>query len=175
MQKKTEKELLEYIKLKNKLESLNKNPIFEKKIKNPFDTLTFTETNNQEKKISSITSYKFWFLLLIASLLIVSVLFNSVISSKLDPFLYKTMNNLTNQISKPYVVTIGNFDTYASAKNKAIELLPKLRQIEIIQLPTKNYAFEIEKLSSKEKAYSVARDFKHDGFEFVNVRYLPGR
>ena len=169
MQKKTDKELLEYIKLKDKLELFNKNPSFEKKTENPFETLTFNKAKTKSKKIS----YKFWFSILIVLFLTVSVLFNGVISSKFDPVLYKLINNLSNQIHKPYVVTIGNFEDFDTAKNKAIELLPKLRQINIKQLPTGNYTFEIDKYGSKEKAYSVSSEFIQDGFESVHVRYLP--
>ena len=177
MQKKTEKELLEYIKLKDKLELLNKNPVFEKKTKNPFETLTFnnqqTEIKSKKKKITS--SYKFWFLVLVVLSLVVSVFFNGLIASRFDPIVYKFINSLLDQVNKPYVVTIGNFQTFEIAKSKAIELLPKLRQINIEQLPTGNYTFEIDKCSSKEKAYSISKEFIHDGFESVHVRYLPGQ
>ena len=177
MQKKTEKELLEYIKLKDKLELLNKNPVFEKKTKNPFETLTFNnqqiEIKSEKKKITS--SYKFWFLVLVVLSLAVSIFFNSLIASRLDPIVYKFINSLLDQVNKPYVVTIGDFKTFEAAKSKAIELLPKLRQINIEKLPTGNYTFEIDKCSSKEKAYSISREFTHDGFESVHVRYLPNQ
>ena len=173
MPEKTEKELLEYINLKNKLEFLNKNTVFEKKTKNPFETLTFDNTKTEIKKKKA--SYQFWILILIVVSLTVSVLFSRVISSKFDPSLYKLINNLSAQVNKPYVVTIGNFEDFDIAKSKAIELLPKLRQINIKQLPTGNYTFEIDRLASKEKAYSIANEFKHDGFEPVHVRYLPGQ
>ena len=173
MTKKTEKELLEYINLQNKLELLNKNTGFEKNIKNPFETLTFNngKTKIENKKIS----YKLWFSILVVLLLVISVLFNRVISLKFDPVLYKTIYNLSAQIHKPYVVTIGNFETFDLAKSKAIELLPRLRQINIKQLPTGNYTFEIDSYGSKEKAYSVSQGFIQDGFESVHVRYLPGQ
>ena len=173
MQKKTEKELLGYIELKNKLEFLDKNPAFEKNIKNPFETLTFDNAKAEIKKKK--ISYKFWVVILIVLFLTVSVLFNGMISSKFDPELYKLISNLSAQINKPYVVTIGNFESFDLAKSKAIELLPKLRQIDIKQLPTRNYTFEIDKYGSKEKAYSIANEFTHDGFESVHVRYLPAR
>ena len=175
MPEKTEKELLEYIKFKNKLDSLNQNPGFEKNTKNPFETLTFDElkTEVKKKKIIFLPSYKFYFSVLVIVLLAFSVLFNGVISSKLDPVLYKLINNLSALTNKPYVVTIGNFESFEIAKGKAIELLPRLRQINIKQLPTGNYTFEIEKCGLKEKAYSIANEFTHDGFESVNVRYLP--
>lgn len=179
MQKKTEKELLEYIKLKDKLEFLNKNSSFEKKIKNPFETLTFNsqqiEVKNKKKKSIFLFSYKFWFLLLVLFSLMVSVFFSSLISSKLDPSLYKVINGLSDQINKPYVLTVGNFENFDLAKSKAIDLLPKLRQINIKELPTGNYTFEIDRYGSKEKAYSGAKEFTHDGFESVHVRYLPSQ
>ena len=173
MTKKTEKELLEYIDLKNKLELLNKNPAFEKNTKNPFETLTFNSAKTEIK--NKKFSYKLWFSILILLLLIISVLFNKIISSKFDPALYKVINNLSAQINKPYVVTVGNFESFDLAKSKAIELLPKLRQINIKQLPTGNYTFEIDSYGSKEKAYSVSQEFIQDGFESVHVRYLPSQ
>ena len=173
MTEKTKKELLGYIELKNKLELLDKNPAFEKNTKNPFETLTFDNTKTEIKKKKK--SYKFWILVLIVLFLIISVVFNSFISSKFDPALYSLINNLSNQINKPYVVTVGNFEDFETAKSKAIELLPKLRQINIKQLPTGNYTFEIDKCGSKEKAYSIANEFTHDGFQSVHVRYLPGQ
>ena len=173
MQKKTEKELLEYSKLKDKLELLNKNPTFEKKTKNPFETLIFNKVSTKIK--TKKTSYKFWFLILVVLLLAVSVLFNRTVSSSFDPALYKLINNLSDRINKPYLVTIGNFEDFDTAKSKAIELLPKLRQINIKQLPTGNYTFEIDRYGSKEKAYLVSEEFIHDGFESVHVRYLPDR
>ena len=173
MLKKTEKELLEYISLKNKLELLNKNLAFEKKIKNPFEALTFNNVKTETKKKN--ISYKFWFSLLVVLFLTISVLFNGMISSKLDLVLYKFINSLSDQINKPYVLTIGNFESFDLAKSKAIELLPRLRQINIKQLPTGNYAFEIDKYGSKEKAYSVAKKFTQNGFGSVHVRYLPAR
>ena len=173
MTEKTEKELLEYIKLKNKLDSLNQSPDFEKNIKNPFETLAFNKVRTKIK--SKKILYKFWFLILVVLFLAASVLFNGVISSKFDPAVYKLINNLSDQINKPYVITIGNFENFETAKSKAIDLLPKLRQINIKQLPTGSYTFEIDKCGSKEKAYSIANEFTHDGFESVHVRYLPGQ
>ena len=173
MAEKTKKELLEYIKLKNNLELLNKNPTFEKEIKNPFETLTFNKVKTEIK--SKKISYKFWFSILVIVSLTVSVFFSNLISSKFDPALYKLINNLTDQINKPFFVTIGNFESFEIAKSEAIELLPKLRQINIKQLPTGNYTFEIDRYGSKEKAYSIANEFTHDGFESVHVRYLPAQ
>ena len=174
MAEKTEKELLEYIKFKNKLDSLNQAPGFEKTTKNPFDTLTFDNIKTDKKKKNQV-SYKFWLSVIVVFFLATSVLFNGVISSKLDPVLYELINNLSVLANKPYVVTIGNFKTFEAAKSKAIDLLPKLKQINIKQLPTGNYTFEIEKCGSKEKAYSIANEFTQNGFESVNVRYLPGQ
>ena len=178
MSKKTEKDLQEYLKLKNKLELLNTPTSFEKKTKNPFEALTFNEVNSEvegKRKTTFVWSYKFWFSLLVLLLLTVSVLFNGVISSIFDPVLYKMINNLSVSVNKPYVVTVGNFESFEIAKSKAVELLPQLRQINIKQLPTGNYTFEIEKCGSKEKAYSIAGEFIQGGFGPVNVRYLPGQ
>ena len=178
MSKKTEKDLQEYIKLKNKLELLNTSASFEKKTKNPFEALTFNEANfgvEEKRKTAFVWSYKFWFSLLVLLLLTVSVLFNSAISLRFDPVLYKVISNLSALINKPYVVTVGNFESFEIAKSKAIELLPRLKQINIKQLPTGNYTFEIEKCGSKENAYSIAGEFTHGGFGPVNVRYLPGQ
>ena len=101
MTKKTEKELLEYINLQNKLELLNKNTGFEKNIKNPFETLAFNKVRTKIK--SKKISYKFWFLILVVLFLAASVLFNGVISSKFDPAVYKLINNLSDQINMPVV------------------------------------------------------------------------
>ncbi len=175
MSNRSQDELIEYINLKNKLEQLNKNPVLEKKTKNPFDELVFPETVNHKGKRIFLISYKFWFVLLIILSFSVSILFNRFISTKIDPVIYGLMKNPVSQINKPYVVTLGNFKNYQIAKNKAVELLPKLRQINIKQLPTGNYTFEIDSFPSKEKAYSIAEDFKQDGLEPVNVRYLPNQ
>ncbi|OGI09736.1 MAG: hypothetical protein A3I68_05200 [Candidatus Melainabacteria bacterium RIFCSPLOWO2_02_FULL_35_15] len=173
MTEKTKKELIEYIKLKDKLEYLNKNLTLEKNIKNPFETLIFNKAETKIKRKG--ISYKFWFLVLVVLFLTTSILFNKTISLKIDPVLYKFINHLSTQLNKPYVVTIGNFESFDLAKSRAVEFLPKLRQINIKQLPTGNYTFEIEKCGSKEKAYSISKEFIQNGFEPVNVRYLPGQ
>lgn len=178
MQKKTEKELLDYIKLKNKLEILENSSNSIKRTKNPFESLTFntqdseTKAQAENEKLKFLLSYKFWFTVFVILSLSVSLFFNQLVSLKFDPFLFNLVSSLQNQINKPYVLTVGNFESFDAAKNEAIELLPKLRQINIKELPTGNYAFEIEKYASKEDAYSASKDLIRDGFESVHVRYL---
>ncbi len=178
MQKKTEKELLDYIKLKNKLELLENNSNFIKRTKNPFESLTFnthdsaTKIQSKNEKFQFLFSYKFWFTVFVILSLSVSLFFNQLIPLKVDPFLFKLINSFQNQINKPYVLTVGNFESFDTAKTRALELLPKLRQINIKELPTGNYAFEIEKYASKEDAYSASKKLIQDGFESVHVRYL---
>ena len=176
---KRSRELLNYIKLKRELSSLESKYRLEKKVKNPYEKLLFpgAEVLNPSKHLNLrfLKSYRFWFILISVSLFLSSIVYNQLkqtrtrrlsVSDPINKFVF-------DQLNKPYVITIGNFNSYMSAKEKAIELLPKLKKIEIIKLSTGNFTFKIEKLSSKQKAYEVSKELTQDGFPDVHVRYLP--
>ena len=177
------KELIKYISFKNKLDNLNSNLFLKrKKIKNPFEELVFNESlslKREKKNNSFLLSYRSFLLALTIALLFVSVFQSSFLSKKSDPLLLSFFQALENifsrQINKPYIVTVGEFSDFQTAKQRAINLLPKLRQIEIKKLPTGVYTFEMEKFTSKEKAYSLSKQFIQNGFESVHVRYLPAQ
>ena len=73
-----EDEILNNIKLKDRLETLN-NPIsIDEKIENPVDKLTFKEYKQQINKKSQLSlPYSFWLLGLVVSLISLSILLNS--------------------------------------------------------------------------------------------------
>lgn len=174
MNKKVDKQLADYINLKNKLDSLSnksKNPV--KHTENPFEKLVFEEA---EKEKARLFPKLFFLSALVFSLLGISLLINSLFYEKLDPYLLRTVvvvkDFISTPLSKPYVVTIGNFKTLDEAKKEAIDLLPRLKQINIKRLPTKYYVLEYEKLSSKQKAYELSGELLNSGFNDVHVRYL---
>ncbi len=147
------------------------------KTKNPIDDLQFVE--EKESK-----SFK-WYYLLIVLLIGLSIGLNSLLqrkqnnsqerntkSSTLNSGLFNIKDYFIDQMKKPYVVTIGEFKDFGVAKQEAIKLLPKLKQIDIKQLKSGIFTFEIERFSSKDKAYVLSKDFMNDGFSAVHVRYL---
>ena len=193
--KKNESEKLDNIKLKDRLEYLDKGVFEYTNTENPFDKLTFQEYKKNKKKhkvrngiLEYFSSYNFILFLLVVFLLSASILFNRVFLEKLDPKIFKMISQsvffakeifllpesfLIDQIKKPYVVTLGEFGNFAIAKEEAIGLLPKLKQVDIKQLNGSIYTFEVERFASKKKAYSLADNFIKDGFDTVHVRYLP--
>ena len=180
-------ELIKYAKLKKGLDFLEANTPFNEKIKNPYDELAFNTTKQkvlQSKGLNKFSSYRFWLILISVFLLLTSIYLNQLVSTRIDlvmlpwigqaSFIPKPCKQfIFEQIKKPYVITLGHFSNFDTAKEKAIELLPRLKQIDIKQLPTGSYTLEIERFSSKEKAYVLLKQIKQDGFQGVNVRYLP--
>ncbi|MBI3590453.1 MAG: hypothetical protein HY094_03620 [Candidatus Melainabacteria bacterium] len=180
------------VKLKDRLEYLDKGIFEDTSVENPFDKLTFREYKKKYETKNNVlgyfSSYNFGLFVLVVFLLSTSILFNRVFLEKLDPKIFKvafrsvsftkkafvsSWNFFVDQIKKPYVVTLGEFGNFAIAKEEAIAKLPKLRQVDIKQLNGGIYTFEIERFASKEKAYSLANGFIKDGFDAVHVRYLP--
>jgi hypothetical protein len=115
-------------------------------------------------------------------------LLNNFFTKSFDPVVFKLLSFphllqkenilspkdfVMNQIKKPYVLTVGEFGNSALAKDEATKLLPKFKEITIKQLDTGIYVFEIERFSSKTKAYLTAGKFIQDGLDSVHVRYLP--
>ena len=173
-----EKELQKYINLRNKVDHLNKKLTFKGQIKNPFEKLLFPENKEIKLKLN-IFSYKLWLGLFIVGMFSLSILLNTSSTQKADSALFGFVNNfkqlISNQITKPYVITIGEFQTFDEAKQRAFELLPRFKQINIKQLPTGTYTFQVQRFASKQKAYSISEEFKEKNFEAVHVRYLPNQ
>ncbi|MBI2995970.1 MAG: hypothetical protein HYY52_04625 [Candidatus Melainabacteria bacterium] len=159
--------------LKDTLESLNKNLSFDKNTENPFYKLAFKENKVKKNNL--------WLMFLIISLISVSIFFNSFFLKKLDPLIINTVTTSVSLLKefyrglfdKSYVLTIGKYGDLLIAKEEAIKLLPQFKQINIKQLNTGIYVFEVERFGSKKKAYLTANKFIQDGFEEVHVRYLP--
>ena len=181
------------VQLKDRVESLNKSFETNEDTENPIEKLQFRRIKRNKKKknlINVIFSYNFWLSLVVMSLIVISILLNSYFLERLDPVLFKTISNsfsvskeflssptnfIIDQITNPYVVTVGEYGNAAIAKDEAIKLLPKFKQVNIKQLNSGIYTFEMEGLSSKKKAYELAQKFIHDGYEAVHVRYLPNQ
>ena len=187
-----EKEILKNIKLKDRLDYISRNVFPVEKVENPVERLTFHEVRKRYKKKTDkktfFFSYNFWLFLLVVFLISSSILFNSLFVEKYDRQVFKSIstvvsfpgnvfsnlkNSIIAQLSKPYVVTIGEYGNFGVAKDEAIKLLPQFKQIDIKKLKNGIYTFEIERFSSKEKAYSLAKEFTLDGLDGVHVRYLP--
>ena len=128
-------------------------------VENPIEKLNFKEEKFEEDKIE-VKNHKFIYYSLVIVLIGFSMFLNACPTFFVD------------QIKSPYVVTIGEFKTFANAKEEAIKLLPTFKQIEIKQLMSGVYTFEMERFSSKDKAYSLANEFMQDGLNSVHVRYL---
>ena len=190
MNKKIEKEILDYVRLKDKLDVLNKFDAGDSITENPVDRLTFRnqiKENKQRQKNNLLFSAKFWLSVLVVVLLCTSIFLDSLFLHKLDPAVYKIIrgsvflgkrvvsapkNFLIDQFQKPYVLTIGEYGNLTIAKDEALKLLPQFKQINIKELKSGIYTFEIERFSSKKKAYLLSEQFKQNGFESVHVRYL---
>lgn len=148
-------------------------------VRNPIDKLSFNELEKETKKYSNsiFTSYTNWIFLLVVVLLSSSILLNKFLLKNLDPVVIKSMATtksfFTNYLKKPYVLTIGEYENFDVAKGEAIKLLPEFKYIDIKELKGGPYTFEIERFSSKRKAYEVANKFMYDGYDAVHVRYQP--
>lgn len=187
-------ELVEKAKSENTFDVDSESIVDKSSVKNPLSELYFKEikkiNKSRAKSKSSNRYFKFWLLLLVLFLVSSSILLNSLFLEKYDPAIFKAVKTatsllgeiykgsrayITDQITKPYVVTVGEYGNVAIAKDEAIKLLPELKQIDIKKLDSGMYTFEIEKLGSKKEAYMLARKFTQSGFDAVHVRYLPNQ
>lgn len=138
--------------------------------KNPIDELELIDDNQSIIEAEGFPYKNLKLALIVLFLIAFSFILNPFFSKNIEPVILKFC---TLSFSKPYILTSGEFKTFAIAKEKAIKLLPELKQININQLNSGAYIFEIDKFSSKEVAYREAAKLKQDGFESVHVRYLP--
>ena len=157
-----------FVKLKNNAKIFTPDTLSIPRTKNPVDALELKDEIEVESGVESNKSLKFALLVLL--LVSLSFVLNPFFSKKLEPLAFKY---LSMPFNKPYILTVGEFKSFAIAKDRAINLLPELKQINIKQLATGTYTFEIEKFTSKEKAYKEYTRLKQDGFDSVHVRYLP--
>lgn len=160
------------IKLKDRLDFTDKS--FLKNVYNPFLKLNYSSDKEKDK-----LPFNPILLLVVLFLLLASVLFNSYFQKNIDPFIFKITkfdlkSSFIDVIRKPYVVTIGEFGNSALAKEEAIKLLPRLKQVNIKQLENGLHTFYIERFGSKEKAYKYAKELIYNGFDLVHVRYIQG-
>lgn len=159
------------------LQNLGGNFLDSTNVKNPIDKLSFNELEKETKKYSNsvFTFYTNWIFLLVVVLLSSSILLNKYLLKNLDPIIIKSMSTaksfFTDYLKKPYVLTIGEYGNFDVAKEEAIKLLPEFKYIDIKELNGGLYTFEIERFSSKGKAYEVAHKFMYDGYDAVHVRY----
>lgn len=153
-------------------------------VENPVYKIKFRRAKKYKKSRNFSPSLLLF--VLTVSLISISIIFNAFFLKRLDPFIFKSLSVLSqkygfynpqtyivDQITKPYVVTVGEYGNFAIAKEEAIKLLPTFKQIDIKQLTSGIYTFQIEKCGSREKAYDEASHLTRNGFEAVHVRYLP--
>lgn len=150
--------------------------------KSPFDKLDFEEEDElyEVKKQSYFSLGKIRLLGIVFLVVLSSFLLNPFLSKKIDPLVFKIIsmpftaieNFCFDQVAKPYVVTIGEYGNFSIAKSEAVKLLPVLKQVNIKELGSGLYTFEIERCSSKKKAYKILSKLEQGGFEVVHVRYL---
>ena len=181
MPEKIENQTVENITLKDRVECLPQEDLLSKNTENPVEKLRFQELREQRKNKKRlkvvITSYNLWISVLVVFLISASIAFNSSVFKKAD---YKFFNLaaiasdfVLAQFTSPYVVTIGEYGNVLVAKDEAIKILPQFKQINIKKLDSGIYTFEMERFSSKNKAYALANEFRQDGLDVVHVRYLP--
>ena len=173
LKKKEEKEIAEDAKLKDRIaQPINEQLLLTQNVENPVEQLRF-------KKYKKKNKTNFYLSVCVLVLIGLSILLNAFFLNKIEPLVFEFFSSPQNfviqQFSKPYVVTIGEFGNVAIAKDEAICLLPKLRQIEIKQLESGIYTFKMEQFGLKKNAYELANKLTQDGFEAVHVRYLPGQ
>ncbi|OGI20068.1 MAG: hypothetical protein A3B68_00495 [Candidatus Melainabacteria bacterium RIFCSPHIGHO2_02_FULL_34_12] len=153
-------------------ESVTVNEKIEIEIENPIEKLRFKKNQIKKKTNLQLISSLAVFILISSSIIL-----NSFFLKTLDPKLFELFSTISEflhvPMSKPYVVTVGEYGNLSVAKDEAIKLLPKFKQIDIKKLDNGIYTFEMERLGSKSKAYSFAKELTQDGFDAVHVRYLP--
>ena len=168
MPEKIENETLQNIKLKDRVDYLPQENLFSKTIENPVEKLRFRELREQRKNNVWISA--------LVILLISSIALNSSVLKKADYKFFNLFKNLNDfmlaELNSPYVVTIGEYGNVLVAKDEAIKILPQFKQIDIKKLDSGVYTFEMERFSSKKKAYTLANKFIQDGLDGVHVRYL---
>ena len=164
----------------------NPNPV--KNVVNPYQALNkkfqLSSKTYEIKKPDLINIFRAVFL---ACLIGFSVLLNNYFLEKIDPHLYDYLKlfslkganlasglnaYIVNQKYKPFVVTIGNYKSADLAKEMAVQLLPKFKYIEIKKLGNSSFTLVIDRHSSKNKAYMLAKKISRENFEAVHVRYL---
>ena len=177
------------VKLKDRLDYLDKSIFYDTKTENPVEKLSFNDTKkiNKISILSQLNFKEISLFLLIVVLLSSSIVLNGTLVNKFDPQVYKLFSSVSGLLkngvdlkknifvdcfTKPYVVTVGEYGNFAIAKEEAIKLLPKLRQVDIKKLKSGIYTFQISRFVSKKSAYLLADDFMRDGFDAVHVRYL---
>lgn len=160
-------------------------------VQNPIDKLNLEETNwftdEQFIKGNYLFILKLFLLLFIVFLLFSSIFLNRYFKENVDPKLYSFLkvkyvfvrnsfsdiqNKIIDHVKKPYVLTSGEYADFNSAKDAAVNLLPKFKVINIKQLNNGIYTLEIERFSSKKQAYENASLIKNQKGLFVNVSYL---
>ncbi len=149
--------------------------------KNPLESISF---ENEIDEIE-LVEVPFWnkitfkagvFVTVVISL---SLLLNPFFK-KIDPIFFKIASApftginsyFFDQLHKPYVLTVGEYGNLAIAKSEALKLLPVYKQINIKQLQSGLYTFEIERFTSKRKAYKAFSKLEQSGLYAVHVRYL---
>ena len=153
--------------------------------KNPIDDLGITPTESLSSGLETTPNYskqKMVLGLIVAVLMVISFAFNGFFSRNIDPMLAKifsgnkVMDGLTlvpsNLIKKPYMLTIGEFENQGIAKEKAIELLPKLKQIDIMQLESGMFTFQIKNFSFESSAHRLAQSLEKQGIQGVKIRRI---
>ncbi len=183
MTEKINNEAIQGITLKDRVEYVSDDSVLKKNTENPVEKLQFQEILQKRKtyKIpkSVLSQNNVWIPLLVVCLIWVSMTLNSSFFKQADLKLFNSVKNLNNfalaQFSSPYVVTIGEYGNVSVAKDEAIKILPQFKQIDIKKLDSGLYTFEMDRFTSKNKAYNLAGKFTQDGFDAVHVRYLPKR
>lgn len=146
---------------------------------NPFEKLLFPVLEDSKSK-KTLEKKNLWLPVIIVLFICSSIFLNSFLKTNLDPLVVGTVSSVKsfvsdnlNKSNKPYVVTVGEFGNFSLAMEEAKRLLPELKQINIKELDSGIFTFEIEKLSSKKEAYLLANALVKDNLELVHVRYLP--
>ena len=182
---------IDKIKLIDRIELVGEEFNLEINTENPIEQLTFIKqrVRNRKNKTKSFfkPDYKFWLLLFICTSLGISFFFNKTFLKTFDPYVVRIVSNTScyggnlldsiqeftiGLIYKPYVLTVGEYGNFAIAKERAIKLLPYFKQIDIKKLKSGTYVFEIQRFSSKKKAYRIANKLSRNGLDEVHVRYL---
>lgn len=181
--KKQTEEILKFdtYKLKDRLEFSSSISESDSITKSPFEKLDLEEEEISaplRQPLISVVKIRLMGIALVVVL--VSFLLSPFLSKQIDPLVFKVLsmpfvaveNFCFDQVAKPYVLTVGEYGNFSIAKSEAIKLLPILKQVNIKQLSSGIYTFEIERFSSKKKAYKSLTKLEQGGFEVVHVRYL---
>ncbi len=157
---------------------------------NPLQNLTFANIEQLRKASKEATYRNLLLSVIIIIFMTASVLLNKTLLEKCDPKIFNVASScvqysknlvfsskqfLSEQINKPYILTIGEYGELSLAKEEAIKLLPELKQIDIKKLDNGMYTFQIERFPSKKQAYAYAGKYIKNGFNSVHVRYLPNQ